>query len=645
MQPSSITQPKRLIIGGIALVLLLAAPFALRNTFASNFLPHGFCYLWDPRLLTLHLVSDLLIFCSYVAIAGTLGYLVYKGREKIPFHWMFVAFGIFIIACGFTHLMEVITIWKPLYWLAGYVKAITAMALVVTAIALPIFVPKIISDAADAASSTKSEERFQTLLDSAPDAMVIVNTDGAIVLVNSQTEKVFGFSRQELLGQKIEMLIPDDFWNIIPTAPESFLSDPHVRAMGAGLELFGLRKNGEGFPIEISLSPLKTEEGTLVISAIRDITQRKLGETKLKDQAELLELTNDSIFVRDMNNVIRFWNHGAEVRYGWSREEAVGQTSSILQSQFPEPLEEIERKLSVAGHWEGEITQTTRQGAKVVVGSRWTLQRDQNGDSKGILQFSNDITERKRAEESLRQSNQDLEKRGLELEASNKELESFSYSVSHDLRAPLRQIQGFVKILVEEQGDVLDSQGRHYLTRIEESTSRMAILIDELLALAQVGRQAVRWQVTGLRSVFDEVISDLHTETDGREIEWKIGNLPFLECDAALMKIAIQNLVSNALKYTRPRAKAIIEIGMESGNTGGRQKIFVRDNGVGFNMKHADQLFGVFQRLHRVEDFDGTGIGLATVQRIIQKHSGTIWAHAELDRGATFYFELGSAGD
>jgi PAS domain S-box-containing protein len=645
VQPSSITQPKRLIIGGIALVLLLAAPFALRNTFASNFLPHGFCYLWDPRLLTLHLVSDLLIFCSYVAIAGTLGYLVYKGREKIPFHWMFVAFGIFIIACGFTHLMEVITIWKPLYWLAGYVKAITAMASVVTAIALPIFVPKIISDAADAASSTESEERFQTLLDSAPDAMVIVNTDGAIVLVNSQTEKVFGFSRQELLGQKIEMLIPDDFWNIIPTAPESFLSDPHVRAMGAGLELFGLRKNGDGFPIEISLSPLKTEEGTLVISAIRDITQRKLGETKLKDQAELLELTNDSIFVRDMNNVIRFWNHGAEVRYGWSREEAVGQTSSILQSQFPEPLEEIERKLSVAGHWEGEITQTTRQGAKVVVGSRWTLQRDQNGDSKGILQFSNDITERKRAEESLRQSNQDLEKRGLELEASNKELESFSYSVSHDLRAPLRQIQGFVKILVEEQGDVLDSQGRHYLTRIEESTSRMAILIDELLALAQVGRQAVRWQVTGLRSVFDEVISDLHTETDGREIEWKIGNLPFLECDAALMKIAIQNLVSNALKYTRPRAKAIIEIGMESGNTGGRQKIFVRDNGVGFNMKHADQLFGVFQRLHRVEDFDGTGIGLATVQRIIQKHSGTIWAHAELDRGATFYFELGSAGD
>jgi PAS domain S-box-containing protein len=617
----------------------------LRTTGASNFLPHGFCYLWNPQLLTLHLISDLLIFLSYVAIAGSLAFLVYEGSDHVPFHWMFIAFGIFIIACGFTHLMEVVTIWKPLYWLAGYVKAITAIASVTTAIALPIFVPKIISDAADAASSTKSEERFQTLLDSAPDAMVIVNTNGAIVLVNSQTEKVFGFSRQELLGQKIEMLIPDDFWNIIPTAPESFLSDPHVRAMGAGLELFGLRKNGDGFPIEISLSPLKTEEGTLVISAIRDITQRKLGETKLKDQAELLELTNDSIFVRDMNNVIQFWNRGAELRYGWSREEAVGQTSSILQSQFPEPLEEIERKLSVTGHWEGEITQTTRQGAKVVVGSRWTLQRNQNGDSKGILQFSNDITERKRAEESLRQSNKDLEKRGLELEASNKELESFSYSVSHDLRAPLRQIQGFVKILVEEQGDVLDSQGRHYLTRIEEGTSRMAILIDELLALAQVGRQAVRWQVTGLRSVFDEVISDLHTETDGREIEWKIGNLPFLECDAALMKIAIQNLVANALKYTRPRAKAIIEIGMESGNTGGKQRIFVRDNGVGFNMKHADQLFGVFQRLHRVEDFEGTGIGLATVQRIIQKHSGTIWAHAELDRGATFYFELGSAGD
>jgi light-regulated signal transduction histidine kinase (bacteriophytochrome) len=194
-------------------------------------------------------------------------------------------------------------------------------------------------------------------------------------------------------------------------------------------------------------------------------------------------------------------------------------------------------------------------------------------------------------------------------------------------------------MLAEEYDSRLDENGRHYLHRIGEGVQRMGQLVDDLLNLARVGRKELGLQVTGLGSVVQEVIADLKPETEGRNIEWKIGNLPFVECDAALMKQVFQNLLANAVKFTRPRAHAVIEVGQKEENGG----IFVRDNGVGFSMKYADKLFGVFQRLHRPEDFEGTGVGLATVQRIIAKHGGKIWAEAELDKGAAFYFTLAAA--
>ena len=240
--------------------------------------------------------------------------------------------------------------------------------------------------------------------------------------------------------------------------------------------------------------------------------------------------------------------------------------------------------------------------------------------------------------------NDELERRVIqrtaELEATNSELEAFTYSVSHDLRAPLRRIDGFAKLLADEYNESLPDEARHYLSRVRDGTRHMGLLVDDLLNLARLGRQDVRLQVAGLFSIVQRVTASLERDTEGRDIEWHIHSLPFVECDPALIEVVFTNLLSNAVKYTRPRARAVIEVGAIDQD--GTPVIFVRDNGVGFSMKYADKLFGVFQRLHRAEDFEGTGVGLATVQRILHKHAGTIWAEAELDKGACFYFTVGA---
>jgi light-regulated signal transduction histidine kinase (bacteriophytochrome) len=267
---------------------------------------------------------------------------------------------------------------------------------------------------------------------------------------------------------------------------------------------------------------------------------------------------------------------------------------------------------------------------------------DETGTVRGGVLAFRDISRKRADETEIRRLNNELEQRVIqrtaELEAANRELESFSYSVSHDLRAPLRHIAGFSGILIEEFGPGLDPQARRYLQRIREGTQRMGMLVDELLNLARVGRHAMDFRETALKSLVDDIIPVLQSECQGRQVEWQIGELPIVNCDPGLIRQVFQNLLSNALKYSRTRPRAVIEVGHTQ--IKGQPAIFVRDNGVGFSMKYADKLFGVFQRLHRSDEFEGTGVGLATVQRIIQKHGGRIWAEAELDRGATFYFTL-----
>jgi PAS domain S-box-containing protein len=383
----------------------------------------------------------------------------------------------------------------------------------------------------------------------------------------------------------------------------------------------------------------------------QEVAERRRVQDTLRERASLLDLTHDTVFVRDMQDVITYWNRGAEELYGWTSQEAVGHVSHELASTvFPAPLDEINKELLTTGRWEGELVHTKRDGTRVTVASRWSLQRDERGNPSAILETNNDITERKKAEEALRQSRDELEMKvkertgelrtaNADLQSVNKELEAFAYSVSHDLRAPVRHIAGFTELLHKHAEPVLDDKSRRHISMILDSAKRMGSLVDDLLAFSRIGRAETQKTTVKLEPLVKGVIGEVAPDTQGRKIVWRIGTLPICHGDPSMLRLVFANLVSNAVKFTRTREQAEIEIDSLN-HKPDEVVVFVKDNGVGFDMKYNDKLFGVFQRLHSQEAFEGTGIGLATVQRIVHRHGGRVWAEGSIENGATFYVAL-----
>jgi len=328
----------------------------------------------------------------------------------------------------------------------------------------------------------------------------------------------------------------------------------------------------------------------------------------------------------------------------YTRRELMGQDHRIINSGFHSKsfIRELWTTIARGQVWHGEIKNRAKDGSHYWVDTTIVPFLGPDGKPRQYVAIRADITERKLAEEEIQTLNAELEnrvaERTMQLQMANKELESFSYSVSHDLRSPLRAVDGFSQAVLEDYGDQLPDEGQRYLQTIRKGAQKMGILIDDLLSFSRLHRQAMKRLPVNTREMVDNVLQELLSQEPERKVETVVGLLPACMGDPALLKQVWVNLLSNALKYTRRSEAARVEVGCEQ--QPGEAVYYVRDNGTGFDMRYVEKLFGVFQRLHRAEDYEGTGVGLAIVQRIVHRHGGRIWAKSEPGKGATFYFTL-----
>lgn len=483
----------------------------------------------------------------------------------------------------------------------------------------------------------QNEERIRLMIAAVKDYAIIgLDPEGRIVSWNEGARRIKGYTEEEILGQHFSKFYPPEA--VKQGRPQQLLA----QAAGEGhFEDTGwrVRKDGSRFWANVVATALRNPEGALVgfTKVTRDLTERKRVEQLQEERDRYFDLSRDLICVLGFDGYFKTLNPAWKWALGFSYDE-------LRARPFIDFVHPDDRKATIA-----EAEKLMKGGETIYFENRYQCKDGSwrwlawNAsaviDQKTIYGTARDITERKLAVEKIEQLNADLQRHTGQLEEANKELEAFSYSVSHDLRAPLRHIDGFVKMLAKQSEGKLDERGRRYLDIIADSAQRMGMLIDDLLVFSRMNRAELRHSNVSMDSLVHEAVTGLQTEIYGRQIHWNIGALPEVEADPAMLRQVWVNLISNAIKYTRPRPKSEIEIGCDD-SSNGEYIFYVHDNGVGFDMQYAHKLFGVFQRLHRSDEFEGTGIGLANVSRIVHRHGGRVWAEGKPNAGATFYFAL-----
>ncbi len=493
----------------------------------------------------------------------------------------------------------------------------------------------------------QSEERFRLLVEGVKDyAIYLLDTDGRVASWNAGAERLEGYSAAEIIGRRFSCFYTQG--DVKQGKPDRALS---IAAAEGRFEDEGWRvhKDGSTFWANVVVTALHDTTDKLVgFSKItRDVTERKQAEQALHESERKFFLLFEkaafgAALAKLPDGLFLEVNEAFERMLGYSKQEAIGKTSLELGiNPDVETRAQVVAELQQRGFVRDiELKLYTKSGEARIFSNN--INMIEFGGQNYVLTTIQDITDRKRAEEEIRTLNAELERRVVErtsqLEAANKELEAFSYSVSHDLRAPLRHIDGFAGLLQKYVRGMLDVKGIRYLDTISASAKKMGTLIDELLVFSRMAKIDLKKTPVDVSKMVYDILKELDHETRERTITFDVQPLPIDQADPTMLRLVFQNLISNAMKYTRKQPSAKITVSCEE--RGDERAYRVQDNGVGFDMKYSDKLFGVFQRLHREEEFEGTGIGLANVRRIVHRHGGRVWAEGAVNTGATFYFSL-----
>jgi PAS domain S-box-containing protein len=488
---------------------------------------------------------------------------------------------------------------------------------------------------------------FEIVFDLSPIGKALTAPDGTLLRVNSAFANMLGYGTEDLVGRGfLGITAIEDR----PSSEELLRRLTAIDGPGS-VEKRYLHKDGHEVWALVSSRLVRDAHGNpdVFVTTIQDISERKRVENALADREAHLRLLFETMPIGWAEHRMLFDEGGAPWDYIFLQvnkafERFTGlRAEAILGRRVTEVIPGIRESepdlVSVYGEVVRRTTETRLEIYFEPLGRWYGLTAFSRGEDRFVVMFE-DITRRKTDERDIHQSNEALRRANQRIRAANEELEAFAYSVSHDLRQPLRAIDGFSRVLVERYAGALDSGGRDYLARVRAAAQRMGNLIDDLLGLSRMTRIEMRLGPVDLSAVAHRVCSQLQAEMPDRTVCWVIADELPVEGDERLLEMVLRNLMDNAWKYTSHQAEARIEVGREE--VGGETVYFVRDDGAGFDMRYASKLFGAFQRLHGVDEFPGTGIGLATVQRIVHRHGGRVWAHAAVGKGATFYFTLGT---
>jgi PAS domain S-box-containing protein len=486
----------------------------------------------------------------------------------------------------------------------------------------------------------ESETKYRELVENSPDAIAIYS-EGIIVLSNKECLRLLAAVREdELIGKPVMQFVHPDYRAMVDERMKM------AEYLGIALPLMNekiIRLDGTVVDVEVKAMPTRMGNKPAVQLIVRDITERKQSEETISMLAHAIRSISECVSITDMNDKIVFVNSAFLKTYQYQEHELLGNSITMVRSPNNPPslVSEI-LPATMLGGWHGELMNCRKDGSEFPVFVSSTVIHDENGEPLALIGVTTDITGRRQAENEILELNEKLEMRvrhrTTELEAANKELETFSYSVSHDLQAPLRHIIGLIDLFLDRKSSELNAEESGYIQKISGSAKEMTNLIDAILTFSRLNQTELRKTRIRSSGLVKQVIKFFEPDMQNRKITFNVEPLPDALGDEELIRQVWTNLISNAIKYTGKKAEAVIDIGGNETDTG--TTFFVKDNGAGFNMKYAERLFGVFQRLHKSRDFEGVGIGLANVNRIIRRHGGQCRGESEPDRGATFYFNL-----